>query len=34
MEFSEFRHINLFHTAEYAKFVMNDRTACVPNYGN
>ena len=34
MEFSEFRHINLFHTAEYAKFVMNDRTACVPNYEN
>ena len=34
MEFSEFRHINLFHTAEYAMFVMNDRTTCVLNYRN
>ena len=34
MGFSESRHINLFHTAEYAMFVMNDRTACVQNYRN
>jgi hypothetical protein len=34
MGFSESRHINLFHTAEYAMFVMNDRTACVLNYRN
>ena len=34
MGFSESRHINLFHTAEYAMFVMNDGTACVLNYRN
>ena len=34
MGFSESRHINLFNTAEYAMFVLNDLTAYVLNNRN
>ena len=31
MEFSEFRHINLFHTTEYSMFVKVDQFELVLN---